>query len=312
MNDYRPDYSGRRDMAEAWELIGSSIVPNESQQKRMHADIEKTLKAGMLPSNLYYVGQVDQPNDPYEIWPQKLSEATWNLMRSHRLTELPLPNGDYPFTEEGGLLVMAKLADACAGSQFARVTDRMMAYGMIGSGDQRSATEAEVVPITLDLIDATSIPIENLISLRKREASERHGRDYTKMRHAYADAVQAHTIALGKALDQFERDELNRQFREKMDFDLKDLREALGASRLDLVLRPVVVATVVTALSLASGLGLPVALTAGAAAAAGSESKEIGKAVADFFSSSFSFNRKQRETMMKHPMAYMYSLTRTH
>ncbi|MBY5366422.1 hypothetical protein HFO91_00360 [Rhizobium leguminosarum] len=312
MKHYRPDYLDRQDMAEAWELIGASIVPNDAQRKRMHIDMETTLKAGTLPPDLYYVGQVDQPSDPYEIWPQKLSEQTWDLMRSHRLTDLPLPNGDYPFTQEGGLLVMAKLADACAGSQFARVTDRLMAYGMIGSGDKRSATEAEVVPITLDLIDATSIPIERLIALRKREASERRGSDFTKMRHAYADAVHAHTIALGKALDQFERDEVNRQFKEKMEFDLKDLREALGANKLDLLMKPVVVATVVTGASLASGLGLPVALTAGAAAAAGSEWKDIAKAVADFFSSGFNFNRKQRETMTKHPMAYMYSLSQTH
>ena len=106
------------------------------------------------------------------------------------LTDLPLPNGDYPFTQEGGLLVMAKLADACAGTRFARVTDRLMAYGMIGSAGQRPGNEAEVVPITLDLIDATSVPIENLIALRRREQSEGRGSDYTKLRHAYADKVQ--------------------------------------------------------------------------------------------------------------------------
>ncbi len=215
---YTPDYHGRRDMAAAWELVGQTLVPSASQQKRAHTAIETTL-AGDLPSDLYHVGRVDQPDDPYEVWPQKFSMQTWELMRRHRLTDLPLPNGDYPFTQEGGLLVMAKLADACAGSQFARVTDRLMAYGLIGSAERREASETEVVPITLDLIDASTIPLENLIALRRREQSERRGSDYTKLRHAYADTVQAQVAALGAAADQFERDELNRQFRARMATD---------------------------------------------------------------------------------------------
>jgi hypothetical protein len=123
---YAPDYGDRRDMAEAWELVGAKLVPGSSQKKRAHVAIETTLQAGLSP-DLNYLAQVDQPADPYEIWPQKFSMETWDLMRQHRLTDLPLPNGDYPFTQEGGLLVMAKLADACAGTQFARVTDRLMA-----------------------------------------------------------------------------------------------------------------------------------------------------------------------------------------
>ena len=308
---YAPSYDGRRDMAAAWELIGSGLVPRASQQRRAHDAIAATLRAG-LPPDLYRVGQVDQPDDFYEVWPQKFSMETWDLLRHHQLTDVPLPNGDYPFTQEGGLLVMAKLADACAGNKFARVTDRLMAYGMIGSGDQRPGTVGEVVPVTLDVIDASSIPLENLIELRRREASEKRGGDYTAMRHAYADAVQAQAEALGGALDQFERDEINRDFAGRMGRDLRDLREALGGNRLELVMKPVVVATVATAASLASGISLPAALTVGASAALGSDWKEISKSVADLFSSGFNFDYKQRETMSKHPMAYMYALSTVH
>ncbi|MBE7184322.1 MAG: hypothetical protein INR68_07945 [Methylobacterium mesophilicum] len=309
---YTPDYRDRGDMAAAWEIVGRTIVPSASQQRRAHTAIETTLSGG-LPPDLYYVGRVDQPEDPYEIWPQKFSMQTWELMRQHRLTHLPLPNGDYPFTQEGGLLVMAKLADACAGSQFARVTDRLMAYGLIGSAERRQASEAEVVPITLDLIDASSVPIENLIALRRREQSERRGGDYTKLRHAYADTVQAQVTALGAACDQFERDELNRQFRAKMAVDLKDLRRELGGGRVDLVLKPVVVATLVTGGSLLAGvLDAPSAIAAGAAAAAGSELKDVAKTIADFLGDRLKFSRKQQETMAKHPMAYMYALSSIH
>lgn len=306
---YVPDYGDRRDMAAAWELIGAKLVPSSSQKARAHTAIETTIQAG-LPPDLYHVGLVDQPADPYEIWPQKFSMATWELMRQHRLTNLPLPNGDYPFTQEGGLLVMAKLADACAGTQLARVTDRLMAYGLIGSGDKRPGTEADVIPITLDLIDASSIPLENLIKLRRREQSERRGKDYTRLRHNYADMVQAQIAALSAASDQFERDELSRQFRFRMETDLRDLREALGGSRLDVVLKPILVATLVTAGSLWMGaLDGPAAIAAGAAAAVGSELKDVAKSVADFLRAGLNFDRKQRETMAKHPMAYMYALS---
>jgi hypothetical protein len=194
---------------------------------------------------------------------------TSDLLRQHRLTDLPLPNGDYPFTQGGGLLVMAKLADACAGTQFARVTDRLTAHGLIGSGDKRPSAEVEVIPITLDLIDASSIPLKNLIALRRREQSERGGTDYTKLRDNYADIVQGQVAALGAACDQFECDELNRQFRSRMETYLKDLRHELGGNRIDLVLKPVVVATLVTTVvtggSLLTGaLNGPAALAAGA------------------------------------------------
>ena len=306
---YVPDYHGLRDMAEAWELIGRPLIPSAEQKDRAHAAIETTLETG-LPPDLYYVGRLDQPADPYEVWPQKFSTETWDLMMRHNLAGRPLANGDYPFTQEGGLLIMAKLADACAGSQFARVTDRLMAYGLIGSGGRRPGTEAEVIPITLDLIDASSIPLQNLIALRQREERERRGSDYTRMRHNYADKVQAQVAALGQTHDQFDRDELNRQFRSTMETDLKDLRREVGGEKLDLVFKPVVVATIVAGGSIWAGaLDAPAAIAAGAAAAVGSELKDIAKTIAGFLGDGLKFDRKQRETMAKHPMAYMYALS---
>ena len=202
MPTYATDYRGDSDMAEAWELIGRKITPTPQQQQRAHAAIVTTLEAENLQPNLYEIAQVEQAKEYYEVWPQKFTIETFELLRRHRLTDLPLPNGDYPFTQEGGLLVMAKLADACAGTTLARVTDRLMAYGMIGTGNQRAGNVSDVVPVTLDLIDATSIPLDSLIAFRRREATERRGRDYTRLRHAYADMVQEQIKALGAALDQ--------------------------------------------------------------------------------------------------------------
>jgi hypothetical protein len=311
MPHYAPEYTDQVDLAEAWEMIGAKIVPNEAQKRRTHDAIDATLATRRLPPNLSWVGAIDRPEDPYEIWPQKFAERTWDLMREHGLTDDQLPNGDFRFTQDGGLMVMAKLADACAGTNFARVTDRLMAYGMIGSGEQRPGTTAEVVPITLDVIDATSIPIESLLAFRRREESERRGGDYRKLRHRYADTVQHHMRALDDAIDQFERDEINRIFRDTIQEDLRDLRSELGGNRIDLVLKPVVVAGIATsgAAAAAGADHLTTALAAGVGAVFGASWKEIGSAVADLFGGGLAFDRKQREVMNKHPMAYMYALS---
>ncbi len=310
MPAYRTHYGADKEMAEAWAIIGSQMVPSAAQKGRAHDAIETTLRAGVLPRSLWPVAEVDGPKDDYEIWPQKFSVETWDLLLTKRVTRKQLPNGDYPVTQEGGLLLMAKLADACAGTQFARVTDRLIAYGMIGTGDGRPGVESEVVPITLDLIDAASIPIENLIELRRREVSERRGHDYTRMRHNYADMVKTQAALLGTALDQGERDEMNRQFRDTLKVELKDLQDALRFNILDHVLKPVVTATIVTAGSFLAGAAAPIAIAAGIGSGIGGSLPEYAKAASDFLSGGFSFNRKQRETMAKNPMAYLYSASK--
>ena len=310
--EYVPTYGDSRDMAEAWELIGRQIVPTTSQRKRAHAAIEGTLEGGGLPPNLYDVAQVDQPSEYYEVWPQKFTIETFELLRQHRLTDLPLPNGDYLFTQEGGLLVMAKLADACAGTTLARVTDRLLAYGMIGSAGQRPGVASDVIPVTLDIVDTTSIPIEDLIAFRRREASERNGRDYTKLRHAYTDMVQEQILALGGALDETERERLTKQFRERIETDLTDLRRELRGNWQKLLVTPVVVAAIATGGALVTGLAheLQTAAAIGLTAAAGSKVEEVAKAVAGFVKDRMGFDDKQREILAKHPMAYMWELSK--
>lgn len=311
---YAPDYRGDSDMAEAWELIGRKITPTPRQQQRAHTAIETTLEAENLPPSLYEIAQVEQAKEYYEVWPQKFTMETFEVLRRHRLTDLPLPNGDYPFTQEGGLLVMAKLADACAGTTLARVTDRLMAYGMIGTGNQRAGNVSDVVPVTLDLIDATSIPLDSLIAFRKREASERRGRDYTRLRHAYADMVQEQIKALSAALDQTERDRLTAEFRYRMETDLSDLRRELRGNLGQLVVTPVVVAAVATGGALLSGLtdDLQTAATIGLTAAVGTKVEEIAKTVAGFVKDRMGFDERQRNVLAKHPMAYMWELSRAH
>lgn len=305
---YRPNHLDR-EMAQAWELIGAQLVPDDIQKDLAHRAIAEAVDQG-LPQDLWYLGEVDRPADAYEIWPQKLAIETFNLLQQNNLAGKPLPNGDYPFSQEGGLLVMAKLADACGGEAFARVTDRLMAYGMVGAGGGRPTSASEVVPITLEIIDASSVPMERLLDLRRREKKERRGSDYTKLRHSYSERIQHQVNELKKARTATEFREINRTFKHDMDADLKALRGELGAAKTDLFLKPVVVAAVAAAGSfLIDHTGMAAALIFGAGAVGGTNPKEVAKAATDFVSGGLSFGRKQREVMAKHPMAYMYALS---
>lgn len=312
MPHYAPNYGDQRDMAEAWELIGRQTVPTDRQRTRAHAAIANTLEGGGLPPSLYDVGQIDLPENYYEVWPQKFTQETFELLREHQMTDLPLPNGDYPFTQEGGLLVMAKLADACAGTTLARVTDRLMAYGMIGSADRREGKETDVIPVTLDVINASSIPLADLVAFRRREATERTGRDYTELRHAYADLVQEQVRALGAALDGAERERVNEEFRERMKRDFADLGRELRGAREQLLVTPVVVAAVATGGALLTGVTheLQTAAAFGLTAAVGSKIEDVAKTVADFVKDRMGFSARQREILVRHPMAYMWELSR--
>jgi hypothetical protein len=295
-------------MARAWELIGEDLVPDQEQQELAHKGIEELIENG-IPPELEYMGDVDRPHDGYEIWPEKFAGRTWDLMQHHRLAGKRLASGEFPFTERGGLLIMAKLADACGGSTFARVTDRLLAFGLIADRNPQLSPESEVVPITLDLIDAKDIPLEKLIDFRHREATEQRGGDYTKLRHRYADVVQKHVEAIKAVATTFERHELNRQFKDDMERDLAELREELRVEKIQLILKPVVVATV-----LAAGTAAAAVLHGGQALIGadlgGAALKEGIKHVAELFSTGLSFSRKQKEIMAKHPMAYMYALSR--
>lgn len=133
---------------------------------------------------------------------------------------------------------------------------------------------------------------------------------YTNLRHGYSDRIQSQLAALSAARSKRDYEEIVRRFREEMEVDLKDLRSELGASKTDLFLKPVVVATVAAAASmLIDHSGASAAVLFGLGAVSGTEPKEIAKAVGEFFDGGLSFGRKQKDVMAKHPMAYMYELS---
>lgn len=289
-----------RDMAEAWELVGSQIVPNSDERDAAHQAIQEMIDSGSMrqlecPSDL-------RPDHEYEMYAAKLSNRTWSLLRRNGLVGDQRATGDYSLNQQAAMSIMAKLTDACAGDVFARVTDRLLAYGLIANQDETVMAHSHVVPMTLELIDAASIGLDRVIEFRQREAREQRGGDYRAWRHEYAAAVQGHIVALRDIQNLNQRDELQRQFRDDMERHLSELGRAIGEAKLELVLKPAVISVVAGAVGLATAG--PVAAFAGVAAG------PAIKAVADLFSAGVSFNQKQRNAMDKNPMAYMYQLAR--
>ena len=296
---YRIEYDNC-DMAGAWELIGKPLIPDDENKRQAHKSIETMLAAG-VPRQIQYREDL-QLDQAYEIWPQKLNYETWELLKQSRMTSGPLANGDYPFDHEAGITIMSKLADACAGTTFARVTDKMLAYGLIGDRDEPVLAQSHVVPLTLELIDANAISLEKLVDFRRREERERRGGDYKALRHAYADAVQSHVARLRDVESANHRDQLNEEFQDEMARYLAELNRAIGLAKAEMLLKPVVVSAVV---------GIGGFLAAGPfAGIAGLAAGPALKGLTDMFSAGIGFNERQRKAMDKNPMAYMYQLAR--
>jgi hypothetical protein len=299
--DFKPQYQDKQ-MAEAWELIGGTMYPDDVQKQQAHSNIEELLE-GPTPVDVLY--RDDSPQDQYvELWPQKLLPETMQMLRERQYTSAPLANGDYPFSEPGSLVVMAKLADACAGNVFARWTDRFLAFGLIADRDSASSLQPSILPMALSTIDATRIPLQKLIEYRKRELKERDGAHYVQMRHLFADTLSKHAEDTKNVASQNQLDELRRQFQMECTYNIGVLAQALEVNSVNLVLSPVIVTSTI---AVGSWFGLGHHLAALAATGAATE---VIKAVAELFRSGSSFSDKQREIMAKNPMAYLYQLSR--
>ena len=275
--EYAPDFGEKRSMSEAWELIGKQEVPDTVEKTLAHRSLKETLRK-QPPEELRYLSGAD---GRYEVWPQKFLDETWRLLRRHRMTDDPLENADYPMTREGGVMIMAKLADAMAGEAFARVTDNALAFGC--TSEPVGASSAETVLMTLDLIDARQIPLSKLISFRKRELRERRGYDYTAMRHRYADAVRDHLDETAKLKTALQRHKKNEEFNEDMKKNLRELNEALTGNRMELILKPVIVATVTGVTLATAGAATPMAVIAAGTAALGASATDVAEKLAEAF-----------------------------
>ena len=206
-------------------------------------------------------------------------------------------------------MVMAKLADACAGEVFARVTDQPVAYRAIASEAQRvnrqdtgRLDEADVVPVLLSMVDATSIPISNLLCFRADE------KDPT-LRHNLLKSCSEHINAIRKAGSHNQIREIQEQFDRDMQSNLNKLRDTLRTNKVKF-------GTSAAVLTVATGVFGAIAAMTHAPIQIGTTLTALGiaglgiKQVADIFGGGLDLTQRQRDTMEKHPMAYMHALSR--
>jgi hypothetical protein len=305
-------------IAEAFSLIGGVLVPEAREQQIAHDGIVAFLETRDRLDPRFFLRRPGQaatsagiPPEIYEVYPQKLLGETWWELERAGLTGDLLADADRPMTPWGGLVIMAKLADACAGDVFARVTNRADAYRAIANEifrpDYRPSPatyddQAGVVPVLLSMIDASNIPIQNLLRFRVEE------RDPT-LRHRLLAHVSDHISEMRKAQSFNQVRMIQDQFEREMRLDLKHLRDALRLSRIKFAVSATVLTTVTGAFAIASSMTHG-AMQVGTALAALSSSGLGVKQLADSFGAGLDLRQRQRDIMERHPMAYMHELSR--
>lgn len=304
--EYSPYYENKI-VAKAIEIIGVAHCPSKSEKQEAHELIED-LATRTLPEVFYYRPQ--DAGGSYEIYPQKFLESTWQMLNALELAGAPLPNADYPLTSTAGLSVMSILADCCAGDTRARITDRGLAYATItnllvdSSKQNASAHYERVVPLTLKLIDAASLPLDALVSFREREKKEPGGHTLTALRHAYLRRVEEHVEALQKLSRRSDWGELDRAFESDMASDLRRLEAELHSEKKGLAYSKEVIVSALAAAGTIWGAvhGLPFELPAAFTA--------LGAPVTigGILSAQNKYAASRRSIMEKHPMAYLYQL----
>jgi hypothetical protein len=299
--EFEPGHTGQ--IAEAWSIVGKVTVPDYAQQEQAHADIVAFIKNKDRLNRRFFVNSNHQ-GDTYEIYPQKLLGKTWRQLERAGFAGDLLPNYDRPMSTWGGLVVMAKLADACAGDIYARVTDRTDAYRAIAN--EVMAPDAEnydapyVLPVLLSTIDAQSIPLETLMRFRADEKDP-------VLRHALLDVIEDHLDILKELRSPNQIRAVQDEFETRMRRNLADLRDTLKYNKIRFVTSTAVLALLTGVFATAAALQtgpLQIGHALGAAASAGLGIREL----ADFFGGGLDLSERQRDTMLKHPMAYMHLL----
>lgn len=288
-------------VAQAMELIGLARYPDDTEKRT-------------LPPDFFFSTPETEDIRRYDIYPQKLLQESWELLLDFQMTGPVLQKrGRSRATEAAGLTVMSILPDCCAGTTRSRVTDRGSAYatlaGVIGANavevaDGNADVTSQLVPISLEVIDAASIDLKKLIEFRQREQRERSS-DYTQLRHRYLEGLEKYVKALtsvqGRASD---AQEIKRNFQSDMEHDFDNLKEELGFARRDALLSKEVLVTALAAAgsvaALAFGVALPIL---GAVTVVGGPA-----AIAGLFHAGNKYFSARRAILEKHPMAYCYAL----
>jgi len=314
---------------EAMDLIAKDHCPTDKEMKGAHADIEELLTRPHLPEAFFYKGSA-----PFEIFVEKFLPETWDLLRDAKVVDAHPTGEERSMSLQAGLTVMSVLADHCAGTTLARVTDRGQAYAALGSllrdpdsdladhirdrliDMSRRAVSAldaswrrrvregeELITLRLPILDVDSLTFEQLINFRKREIAEA-GHTLRDLRQGYAKHLEGKVKEIIEKRDS-EADvrQIEREFEQACRDDALDLQKELRQGVRDALLsRDVVVMAVAASVAVASQVfGTPI--IAGVLSVAGAPVSITGA-----ISAGNKYLANRSSTMKAHPLSYLYEL----
>jgi hypothetical protein len=293
-NPERPRKDVPDDVQAAWKIIGKSFRPTEDEKWYAHEMIVGMLERPeflmMIPQD---EGRGRTPDSAYELYPDKFLQATWSILLE-RAKVGKLSNGDFGTSEAIATAIMSKLAEACAGEAFARVTNRIRGFALAADSNPADAG-GRVVPVALGLIDLSKIDLATAVEFREKEESDPSYRD---LRHRYLDDVEKHLTEIRSVKKLRDKEELERIHVDTLRKHLRDLKDGMKTNRLQLAVQAVV-SVVVTA---GSALVNPAALAGNAFGSV--------KMIGELFKNGLTYGTQQRALMSDNPMAYMYMLDR--
>lgn len=254
---------------EAVELLVRNHVPTPQEQARVHDTLSSMLENGIPDWFQLEYAPIDrdlQQGNHYRIYPDKLAIQTWQLLERRGLTFWDGALRDYGVSQALGLFLMSLLADARAGTQREKITDRTTAYAWLSQyatatlgGEyvrdfdaiQKVEAYDRLVPVSLRVIDTDKIPLRRLMDFRRRELTEGRGSDYRTLRHNYVKHLNEYASLLARPNNtDGDREEIVRRYWLDLEAKLVDLKTELGIARNEAILNK----DIVTTLTFAAGI----------------------------------------------------------
>jgi hypothetical protein len=304
---YLPNYSSPG-AAKSFELIGKCHVPSTEERRQTHELVED-FATRTLPEAFNYVS-VQDPNEIYEVYPQKFLPETWDTLQQAGLAGAPLTNADYPTASPTGLSLMSLLADCCAGDSMVRVTDRSAAYASLAglltesAPDLIDASEAREALLALNLrvTDADRIPLAKWIQFREREEAAADGHHVRDLRHRFVEKIEAQAKKIAAAKTGAQRTEIETQIEEDMRDDYKALREALKLEAWQMLPTKEIVVCVLGGVAALGGLALNTVIPMPDVVTGTGALASIGGLIA----SKSKYVNARRKVLREHPVSYLY------
>jgi hypothetical protein len=95
-----------REFAQAFELIGVTRTPKDSEKSRLHEQLED-MATRQLPPSFYYSTTFNPDSRDYQIFTEKLLHRTWDMLVEADIAKRSVSGAGVSLTENAALTVMA-------------------------------------------------------------------------------------------------------------------------------------------------------------------------------------------------------------